>query len=189
MPLRQNQIITIEMHLYVTALLVHPQRLSALKPLTKKVRCAALEPNNVGKNRNVDIIPGQLSIEHSSWFTYITSTCLPFVSSIILMILVLLSRFTACFSLCMLFHVLYSVLIAGFIISLSRLRMFPILSWPIIPLVRSHAFCPSKSTPGEFIFRCFFTPVASLNFQTNTVSYIINIIIIIICVVNPFCLL
>ncbi|KAK2156063.1 hypothetical protein NP493_2005g00006 [Ridgeia piscesae] len=33
------------------------ERLSALKPLTKKVRCAALEPNNVGKNRNVDIIP------------------------------------------------------------------------------------------------------------------------------------
>ncbi|KAI0209894.1 Receptor-type tyrosine-protein phosphatase kappa [Lamellibrachia satsuma] len=33
------------------------ERLSALKPLVKKVTYAALQPNNVAKNRNVDIIP------------------------------------------------------------------------------------------------------------------------------------
>ncbi|KAK2181221.1 hypothetical protein NP493_405g00026 [Ridgeia piscesae] len=33
------------------------QHLNALKPLTKTTHCAALEPNNVGKNRVIEIIP------------------------------------------------------------------------------------------------------------------------------------
>ena len=42
----------------IRALLVL-QRLNALKTLAKNKKCAALEPDNVDKNRFIDIIPGQ----------------------------------------------------------------------------------------------------------------------------------
>ena len=35
------------------------QRLNALKPVRKNVKCAALEPKNVTKNRVIEIIPGK----------------------------------------------------------------------------------------------------------------------------------
>ena len=34
------------------------QRINQLKPQTKKTHCAAMEPDNVGKNRVIEIIPG-----------------------------------------------------------------------------------------------------------------------------------
>ena len=43
---------------YVRALLVH-QRLYALKTLAKNKKYAALDADNIYKNRSIDIIPGQ----------------------------------------------------------------------------------------------------------------------------------
>ena len=34
------------------------QRINQMKPQTKKTHCAAMEPENVGKNRVIEIIPG-----------------------------------------------------------------------------------------------------------------------------------